>query len=44
MYKTPAEAAALMQDFLVIDAGDGNIVELLLFPAMTSRPAVTEAA
>jgi triosephosphate isomerase len=42
MHKTPADAVAFIEDFRAIDAGDG--VETVLFPAMTSLPAVTEAA
>jgi triosephosphate isomerase len=41
MHKTPADAVAFIEDFRAVDAGDG--VETLLFPAMTSLPAVTAA-
>ncbi|MDQ2993058.1 MAG: triose-phosphate isomerase, partial [Candidatus Eremiobacteraeota bacterium] len=44
MYKTPAEAVAFIEAFRAIDVGDGDGVETLLFPAMTSLPSVTEAA
>jgi triosephosphate isomerase len=44
MYKTPAEAVAVVESFRAIQLGDGDVVDTLLFPAMTSLPAVTEAA
>jgi triosephosphate isomerase len=42
MHKNPIEAMAFVDGFQPIDPGDD--VETLLFPAMTSLPAVTEAA
>jgi triosephosphate isomerase len=44
MYKTQAEAVAFVESFRAIQLGDGDVVDTLLFPAMTSLPAVTEAA
>lgn len=44
MHKTPAEAVAFIEGFRATDVGDGDGVETLLFPAMTSLPSVTEAA
>jgi triosephosphate isomerase len=44
MYKTPAEAVAFVESFRAIQLGDSHVVETLLFPAMTSLSAVTEAA
>jgi triosephosphate isomerase len=44
MHKSPAEAITFIEGFLAHDVRGGDVAETLLFPAMTSLPAVTEVA